>query len=59
MGMAPLAFAAKPAFWIACAGVAATAIAIVAWRSTRASGEVEELLPRVDVAAYNDALMAP
>lgn len=56
--MAQFAAAAKPAMWVACAGIALGALAFIAYRSLRRSA-VEELLPRIDVAAYNDATLSP
>jgi hypothetical protein len=52
-GMALLAALAKPALAIALAGLAMGA-AFVLLRATRPRVGVEELLPRIDVAAYND-----
>lgn len=51
--MAPLAALAKPALAIGCAALAIGA-AYVLLRATRPRVGVEELLPRIDVAAYND-----
>jgi mitochondrial fission protein ELM1 len=49
----------KPALWIAAGGLAAGACFMV-YRAFRRRGQgIEDLLPRVDVSAYNDALMAP
>lgn len=54
--MAQFAVAAKPAMWIACAGIALGAIGWAAWRIAHRGDPVEELLPRIDIAAYNDAI---
>ncbi|MFO1532497.1 MAG: hypothetical protein ABR562_02170 [Thermoplasmatota archaeon] len=57
--MAMLAPAAKPAILIGLAGLALGALGIVAWRAMRRGVEPADLLPAVDVAGYNDALLAP
>jgi len=57
--MAPLAIVAKPALWIAVGAVALGAVGVAAYRLLRRRDEVQELLPHVDVAAWNEALMAP
>lgn len=58
--MATIAGVAKPAMLIASAGFVLGAIGFAVYRALRqrVSG-AEMLLPRVDVAAYNDALLAP
>lgn len=59
--MARFAIAARPALLIAggVAVAAAVGVGVVRFLRRRARAEAEELLPRVDVAAYNDALLAP
>jgi len=60
IAMATIAGVAKPAMLIASAGLVLGAIGFAVYRVLRARGSRPEmLLPRVDVAAYNDALLAP
>lgn len=57
--MALLAVAAKPAILAASAGIALGAAALLVYLALRRGGEEDGLLPRLDVHAYNDALLSP